>query len=469
MLTVSILSGALALGLCPWISEIHSDSDPLEDSKGEFIEIVPGTGNMDSLYLELDGKAIASLPASKVASPPQRMVLCHPDSLRIIPAYTIPCQHLSATLPNTRATQWVLRQGFCRDTANLDAPKPGISFQRSGFPDTLDSWIAASPSPGFGNPLGEYDLWDLAPRIDSTVWDGARWTGYVGVDRIGEQYSSESLAISWCPLDSRRICEQDTLAPFAGTYLPVHSPLWPAVHLSVAVLGDETPLNNTLERILSPKDYPPLRISEIQAVPPSGSPEWIEIANQSDQSIPISAISICKPMAELDSTAQLAPGQHLVVTDSKIDLLAQHPSLTLSTVLESAHSLSLNNTADTIRICLFGQPIDSISWQKSPDSHTQKSPGWESAHPSTSAIPVLGSRFVTHGDRCPLRVSLPDSGTPWELELFTPEGLLLWRRSLLPSGLFSSVIPSSTPLGPALFIMKPANGKIVKKSILIVP
>lgn len=462
MLQAMLCGGAIALTVCPYLVEIHADSDPLPDSEGEFLEVlVPSANLQDTLRLFLDDKMLGE---TEIAAG-TRMVFCHKDSLRILPEHARPCSPLLGTLPNTTPLQVILQAGICRDTAWLDRAKTGSSWQR----DSNSHWVRTQASPGFGLPQVESGIINQYPILLSTTLEESGWQVQFTADGNATDWK---WSIDWISLGEVSGTLQQGSAK-TGDTVRVIQPLGmlPWVHLKLHIFGDDFPLDNAVDTLLYPLKQPPLRITEVAADPEEAWPEWMEVENQSPVAISLENISPCIPMAAFDSSALLFPGMHAILTDSKEQLLTMAPGLSQSIILETSAAWSLANTADTVRLCYSKQQVDSLFWNKEQALPSQKpSPGWRPPANAKKEKPKLSTRILSyskpHED---LQIQLPEEAGPWKISIWDRFGNPVMHTQLAHAPLFIWKPASHLPLGPYQIHLKPAVGKALTMGVVLAP
>ena len=464
-----LVGSALALSVCPWLSEVHADPNPLADSLGEFLELVQASSlptQAAPLTVLLDGDTLAKLPSPEQVAG-ARTVFCHPDTLWFDGAPPIACQRFHTALVNSRPLDIVVIQGGCRDSVVIPAALPGKSWQR----DSLGAWRESDPSPGFAQPLLEAGACNLKPSMSPSTWDGSAWElqaqalPTTATPCLGD----DSLFAIWKTLEGTPY-QLDTLLGSAGT-LRSSPPGGPWAMLELTVHGDDVPLDNTTSALLSPPSTPPLRITEAAPCPAAGWPEWWEFTNVSTAAIPLSALSNCAPLDTLPQ-GTLAPGLSCLLTDSRQRLLSAFPAASRSPILQSAHSLGLSNSGDTIRLCLWGHAVDSVHWralgtadcgaslQRSDDTLQRGAtadPGWTKASTSASfTSPRLESRIVSIGNESkPLRLTLPNVAGPWRIRLIDRSMNAIFDINNLHSESFLWSPGKQAEPGPYLLLAEP--------------
>jgi hypothetical protein len=171
--------------------------------------------------------------------------------------------------------------------------------------------------------------------------------------------------------------------------------------------------------------------------------------------IPLHAISNCKGMEGGDSSLNLASEGIAVIADNAEKLLATFPGMQPQAILESEHALELSNVADTVRLCLWGQQIDSVIWgptSPTPCSPTQPTPGWKPQNPSPLDAPHLNSRIVSRNLLRPLRLQVPSQDTSWRISIIHNSGQTLLRDQVTPGGIFTWNPPAHTQSGPCILV-----------------
>lgn len=463
MFTYSLVGGALALAACPWISEIHADSDPLEDRVGEFIEVAVPSGSLDdSLILGMNGEDIGlHLEGGR------RLVFCHSDSLRILPQNPVACTPLQTSIPNSTPLQITLRKGFCRDTAWVESARSGKSWQHT--PD--EGWSLALPTPGFANPefeegvLNAFPSWGKIQRTEE-IWEASFQLNQASPNTM--TWSAE-----WFSLDSDSILFRENgsfLSTNASwTSAPKDAPAW--IGLRVRIEGDDYPIDNRISTILYPEKAKPLQLQEIAAAPPEDWPDWIEFRNMSAISLPLFAISTCNEMAMSDSSLFLAPGEIAIITGSKGQLLEKAPSLAGVKILETANAWTIRNSADTVRICLWDYPVDSVMWLSSKNMpNATPTPGWQASATKPTDDIQLQSRIISKSKlEQSLRIHLPSKGEPWSLSLFQRDGLSVLHKNNLLAGTFTWTPPASLEWGPCKLVLRSKDGKRKQMGVILVP
>lgn len=463
MLQAMLCGGAFALTACPYLVEIHADSDPLPDSEGEFLEVLvsQNANPQDTVRIFLDDKMLGE---TEIAAG-TRMVFCHKDSLRILPEHARSCLPLLGALPNTTPLQVILQAGICRDTAWLDRANPGRSWQR----DSHSHWVQTQASPGFGLPEIESGIINQYPILLSSSLEESGWQVQFTTDGNARDWQ---WSIHWISFGGESGTMQQDSANIGDT-VKVNQPIGmlPWAHLKLQIFGDDFPLDNVVDTLLYPKMQPPLRITEVAADPEEGWPEWMEVENQSPAAISLGEISPCISMSAIDSSALLFPGMHAILTDSREQLLAAAPGLSQSIILETSAAWSLGNTADTVRLCYGKQQIDSLFWNKEQPLTPQKpSPGWRPPANAKKEKPKLSTRILSyskpHED---LQILLPEEGAPWKISVWDRFGNPVMQTQLAHAPLYIWKPASHLPLGPYQIHLRPTVGEPLSMGVVLAP
>lgn len=479
---------ALTVQACPWISEVHADPTQLPDAQGEFFEIVNINTNIsstDTLRIFLDADTLGIfIPTDEENS---TQVFCHQDSLRLLPAFPVPCKLFTKALPNTRPLQIAATQGLCRDTAYLEPAQPGKSWQRTTQPPAQAIWEKAEPTPGFaaqGSGSNAYNAWI---SIDQIHQNSLTHSVVVSVhDSMPQSFTEHPLKLiaKWQQLGTQEFMQNDTqpitqASPLTLEFRGTPSP-WMLLHLEL--IGDEYPLDNRLDTLLI--DSPPLRISEVAPCPAKPWPEWFEVTNLTPYPINLADISHCKPMLDTTSLETLAPQGRAVITDSRTKLLVAMPGLAQTPILQTAQSLALSNSGDTLRLCFQGHTIDSVFWKSLSTStcgqsfrvaadsllHTTPSPGWQPKVSSYIYPPKLLTRIVSKTNPAhEFHVRIPLLDKPWSLDIASEDGSLWLRSAKIETTEFTWTPPAHVHIGSALAVLHAPDSTQTRIPFVIIP
>ncbi len=162
----------------------------------------------------------------------------------------------------------------------------------------------------------------------------------------------------------------------------------------------------------------PLVINEIQAAPPEGQPEWIELFNIFDHPLDVTGWTVADPSDTLNlqsTRTHIAPNEYLVIVSDANDTLALKQHFSYLDTLENyvfAWSLpSLNNDEDILALYDHnGCQIDSVhyysDWKEEEDNSlerinpylpTENSENWGSAVNELDGTPGMqNSLYVQH-------------------------------------------------------------------------
>lgn len=458
-----LCGGALALTACPYISEVHADSDPLPDNEGEFVELViPSNAHQtDSVHISLNSK---TLVISSI-KPGERQVFCHQDSIFLRPNFPVQCKPLLSSLPNAEELRLILQSGTCNDTTWITRSVSGKSWQL----DSNFSWQLSQPSPGFGLPEFEANISNFHPHFLHRELTDSGWNLHFTAKGTEDMFS---WTMQWIPLgdsvgeiqNGQGFVEEEFIAIQPRNQLP-----WARVQLSIE--GDAFPLDNQIELLLFPRNSPPIRISEVAPDPPNHWPEWIEFVNQSPIPLPLWSISSCNPMNPTDSTVLMYPGTHALITDSKKDLIDAAPSLSHSHVLETAKSWSLVNYADTVRLCMWGQQVDSLFWNKDKHISTKhSSPGWQPPSQASNSTPKLSTRIISFSKSpSELRIEFPPGDIVWTLDIWDRNGNRIQKSTQINTRSYKWKPGRHIRPGPYRISLLPSKGSPFYKGVLLAP
>lgn len=414
---------------CPQFVEFFPDPTAVADQQGEFVEIrMDSSFRAESLFVALDGKA----PLSFAYPQENRLILSHGKGL-CLEKEGVACGDLgNHALPNSRESVWTLLAGSCTDSVMLDKPKPGKSFQRKGYGD---QWLLAEPTPGYGNPLFELDLDDCGiSRVEYESrgdhwWVSGKLTGCKGA----------WLHYRYYDLFHPSVVESDSLFinEFFSFAVPVKGPSW----LRLQVPDDEISVNNSLDTLLAQMGNSPLLVTEIHHCPEEPMPEWVEIYNASQVSLPLSKIRHCSRGGfwggEGDSIA--AYGSALVSRDTAA---LREQIVYRDVALIQASIGYLNNTAGSFSLCFGDVPVDSVSWDRwtvdcplgfNPKTGlAENTPGFQGKNSEKYArepfMYKLSSR-VLQKRGSPLRVKV-ESDQDVVLSLLDTTGQEVWKRKV---------------------------------------
>lgn len=347
-----LLFAVATAAACPAFVEFFPDPTDVADSEGEFVEILLDSAfSVDSLYISMDGKGVAyAYPAGT------RLVLVH-DTAGCLRRPGVVCRPLGMSLPNSRSALWTLRAGTCLDSVALDVPKPGKSMQRRG---ATDDWLFVSPTPGYANPLYESGVQDcglsrvsVGPRSSGAGFAVSGWVdGCAGAD----------VTLEWTGLFGRGNPRSEEFRA-AGRFereLEAESAAW----VSLRLPGDDFPMNDAWDSLAFFPGKSPLAISEIHHCPAEPEPEWVEIYNVAQRSLPLSRFSFCGRGGTFGGAGDsILPGSALLVTKDSAELRS---FLGFRDVpIRQVKMGILNNTGGTLSLCFDSTAVGSVAWDKS--------------------------------------------------------------------------------------------------------
>ncbi len=431
---------ALAVPGCPFFTEFFPDPSLVADRDGEFVEVAWDSGGAvlwDTLYVRFEDKT----PFFWVREEGKSRVLWHRDVNACPEVSALACEPLTvAALPNNRPAAWSLRAGTCADSAFLPAPKPGEVFQRAGA--GYGDFVFASPTPGMAHPVYEPGARDCRLAVEAVSVTEERWelkTRLAGCDSAEVRVKMLSLEDAY--LEDEFV---KTLRGFETFYSTFSSRgLW----LQLEFPEDDYPANDIWDTLFIEPRYAPVYISEVHPCPEEPVPEWVELYNSSERSLPLSRVGFC-----VRASIGAAAGDSLRKRETLLlsrDTLALREWLGVSEIRIAQANLGyLKNTADTLRLCFDSFPVDSVFWGKNAavksdcphgfNPRTQKrdsSPGFQKQTAVAKAEngsfrPFWNARvFSKKRPDFPLMVAV-ESEARVKVELLSGKGILLWSTDI---------------------------------------
>ena len=473
MFSHALASLALASG-CPLFSEFLPDPQELPDSAGEFVEIYweASAAPWDTLLVLFESDTIYQAPQL----PGSRRLLLHRGAPTACPSWEgLECAPLQAPpLPNSRASQWTLSAGFCRDTAFLPTAKAGLSLQRSA--ESPLEWIEAPPSPGLPSLTYERGIKNCAASVHSAERKDSLWS----VELVAKGCQGRLVGVEALPLDGSPSWQgsvEFTDSLYALPLLKAPKGLW----LRLIHPPDDYPLDDTVEALLTHPLYPPLRLSEISPCPEEPMPEWLELHNTSSQPFPLGGVTLDGAGLQ-DSAGELPPGGILLLTR---DSTALRAALGIGDLPILQWPLAyMRNSADTLTLRWKDQPLDEATWSEK-ELHCPESfyPGAPASSPSPGFQPrqseiahaslEVSSRILGLSDphaALQARCSLEQPGT---LYLATPSGNVISRQDLpaSPAGTEWMPLPSwrLCPPGPCFLHLRLEDGHAYSLGLVVRP
>lgn len=426
MLRILLASLALLPG-CPVFTEFLSDPQASGDALGEYLELSWKAENAfwDTLIIQQEDDTPMYWLRDSVAN----RLLAHRNAPAACPSWkNIACIPLTGpALPNSRSVRWTLLAGFCRDTADLLSPRPGIAQQRTGIlpGDWAFSSIPAPPekagTPGQPDPLYEDDIDDCVSWVQSANWNGTAWS--IALESRG--CAERSVQVEARFTNASPTLEWD-VASGSGQLPQIRQES--AIWLRRIHPPDANPANDTLDTLLVMPLESPLRITEVAPCPEEPLPEWFEITNISERPFPLNELQECSSGPLFSPLDSLPAGASLIATRDTATLRDWFgfPEARLA----QSSVQSMRNSADTLALCWKQLLLDSIIWSANnpppcPHSyspHTPQqvaSPGFESApSPPRTDIPLeINVRILSLND---IHASLQarwTSNTPGHLRL----------------------------------------------------
>jgi len=407
MLRILLVGLALLPG-CPVFTEFLSDPLASGDALGEYLEISwkAESAFWDTLIIQQED----ALPLLWKRDSATNRLLAHRNAPVACPLWkNVACIPLTGpALPNSRSARWTLQAGFCRDTADLLAPRPGIAQQRTGISpgDWAFSSIPSPPekagTPGQPDPQYENDIDDCVSWVKSAHWNGKAWS--IELDSRGcaersvqveARFTNAAPPMNW------------ELASGSGELPPIQrgSAIW----LRRIHPPDANPANDTLDTLLLVPQESPLRITEVAPCPEEPLPEWFEITNISDRSFPLGELRECSSGLLSTPLDSLPAGASLIATRDTSTLRDWFGFPEARLALSSVPSM--RNSADTLALCWKQLVLDSTIWGSNnsppcPESYSPQtpqqlaSPGFKSvsSSPSTDSPLEINVRILSLSD-----------------------------------------------------------------------
>ena len=420
-----LFASAVAVA-CPTLVEVFPDPTEVPDQQGEFVEIrLDSTFTADSLFVQLDEKTPLKMPYPDG----ERLLLSHDRS--ICPETRgLVCGDLEKnSLPNSRESRWIVWAETCKDSAVLEKPKPGKSFQRIAFGQR---WTLEDPTPGYGNPLYELDLNDCGFSLVEYEFREDHW-------RVsGKVRGCKESLLTYRYMDvSRGGSIEDTMR-ISGSFSIVLLKNGP-VKLQLELPEDGIPFNNVVDTLLALPGNSPLLLTEVHHCPQEPEPEWIEVYNDSKVSFPLSKIGLCGKGGtwgtEEDS---IVPFQSVLVSRDTA-LLREFVGFRDVRLVQASIGF-LNNAAGSLNLCYGGSLVDSVGWDKSTvacprgfnpkTGKAENTPGFQGGHNGIIAEEPLRYKFssrVLKKKGEPLRVKV-ESEQEVMIGLLDSAGRQVWKQ-----------------------------------------
>lgn len=460
----SILFSALTAGACPFFSEFLPDPVDTADALGEFLEVRLGENFSDTLFISFEGKPEVSFSALR-----GERLLLHRDTLTCQNKENLDCRLLQfPALPNSRESVWALRQGDCKDSAYLPVPRPGKSLQRSSA--DYSSWELSESTPGRGNPLFESDALDCALVFERTLFDGKNFEVFLSLSGCDSAIVSyRASALDWSNVKH----SGEKLLKKSGSILLSSSGV--AMDFFAEVPPDENDLNNRVEVLLATKTHSPITWSEVHHCPKEGDNEWVEIYNGLPRALSLQGLSLCaRGKIFLENKDSIGAFESVLLTK---DTASLREELGFNDVKIFKAALgALKNAADTLALCLYGDTLDVVRWDKSfqkvcPEGFNpltakqENTPGFQNRRvvkEPTSApfLAEVDSRIASKKHRKNPRFKI-SGNTSVRISLLSEKGSLRWETS----GKFSENIWYAVPLAeeaPGLYLLKFRAGNYEK-------
>lgn len=342
----TLLASAIA---CPSFVEFYPDPTDTTDSFGEFLEIVLDSNlSKDTLFIKQEGKT--EIPYFGLNG---NRLLLHRDTTTCIKRDGLICLPLEfSPLPNSRETEWLLRQGTCKDSVFLPNPKAGKSLQKE---DSLNSWVYTNPSPGLANPLFEKSVKDCQIEILKQTFLQDKFK----VSLALKNCDSAKVAFKSSKLDFSNKITEDTLNLYSNLTLEIPSDGSPEL-LDILLLNDDFPENDSLQTLLISKKEIPLSLTEIHFCPEEGKSEWVEVYNLLPVDLPLNGFSFCN-RADI-ALKKAMPYESILFTK---DTIALREEIGFNEVrLSKANFGALKNTADTLCLCFLNDTLECVNWDK---------------------------------------------------------------------------------------------------------
>lgn len=136
---------------------------------------------------------------------------------------------------------------------------------------------------------------------------------------------------------------------------------WEFVDASKAVSESQDVSDSLLKSLMA--GVSPLRVTEVHHCPEEPMPEWVELYNASEISLPLDAFRFCDRGGALGKAGDsIQPYQAVLVSKDTSSLRA---ALNIPDIRMIQVSLGfLNNTEGTLRLCFRDETIDSVYWNK---------------------------------------------------------------------------------------------------------
>ncbi|MFA6836770.1 MAG: hypothetical protein WCR04_10270, partial [Fibrobacteraceae bacterium] len=233
-----------------------------------------------------------------------------------------------------------------------------------------------------------------------------------------------------------------------------------AVLLHLVSPEDDYPQNDTLDTLAFLPGNFPVKLSEIHPCPDEGIPEWIEVYNSGELPISFESLNFCS-RGKISALRKDSLNKRESAVLSK-DTASLRSWLGIPDVrLLKADFGYLKNSADTLLLCYRDVPVDTVVWGKGSrivphcpagfstrTGRAEDSPGFQTPGnlAQDTALPFevkWNARVLSKKDKAHPLMLCARSEKPLSVELFSGEGLLLWKGSLPadPGGNYWAEIP----------------------------
>ncbi|NLB62655.1 MAG: hypothetical protein GX801_00930 [Fibrobacter sp.] len=436
---------------CPYISEMHADPTTMEDSQGEYFEVVLPKHLSDTLHISVHNNQQSYFIE---ASAPQRLVFCHQDTLKLLPEQPVPCLVWDGNLPNSTEIFTQISWASCRDSVVLPRSKAGKSWVRNS---PNNPWNVGDATPGFPDPQWDKNLENRIPKVQIS----ARYPWKLKF----EVHPGDSLYWEVFSLDQKTL-GKGILTQDSAFYLPS---AWPIhLQLQLRLVGDDFPLDNLLDTIIFPKDNPPLSLTEVVICPPEEENEWWELENKTLYHIAAHRISPCTGPSAI--SPKLIPPKSLAIMGNDTNALKEEfGESSLINLLSSSKNIRLRNTIDTLNLCLDHTQIQQIHWkiasgkcQTAYDvkgdtliAKTEHSPGYKIQASSFYKSLRISSQRAHKGKSIEIRAD-PEL-LPWTYKLYNNKATLLQHGHSDNSNFLIKI--EEAPKSPLYLVIQGADAK----------